>query len=468
MPKAKDMLAILAGFLEHSPALVSLKGGDGRYLLANPAQEACFGVGRGGLQGRSDDEFLPPGVAARRASRDRAVLQSGQPSRSREILPLPGGEVVLATLRFPYRDASGGQQGVGCVAIDISAGGAGLLLADTALAEAEQHIRDLRRTLEEVKTLAATDRLTGLLNRARMEELVQAEAIRASRYGQPAALIFLDIDHFKDINDTLGHASGDEVLRQTAELVRENVRITDSFGRWGGEEFMLLLPNTDLMQARRLAEKLRRVLADHARPALAPVSGSFGVAEYVAGESWESWVARADAAMYLAKQNGRDRVEIDLGDSHAAGAAAGEHFVHLQWRQHYECGQEQIDRQHRLLFESANGLISALLNHWPMDEIRDILDCLLTDVREHFSAEEILLRQVHYPDLEEHRLIHARLLAKAEEMRHLFAAGKAEFGPLFHFLIYEVIAQHMLGEDRKFFSCFVPESDHDSKQIPAA
>jgi diguanylate cyclase (GGDEF)-like protein len=168
------------------------------------------------------------------------------------------------------------------------------------------------RLFDEVQRLAVTDALTGLYNRRGYTELGRREIERSRRYKRPLAAIMLDIDHFKQINDHYKHATGDEVLRELALRCRERLREIDILGRYGGEEFVLLLPETDLKGALHVAESLReRVfrVPFRTQAGALKVTISLGVAVYTSGEmDLEKLLDRADDAMYVAKQNGRNQV----------------------------------------------------------------------------------------------------------------------------------------------------------------
>ncbi len=153
-----------------------------------------------------------------------------------------------------------------------------------------------------------TDPLTGAHNRRHLDRCLESAAGRASRTGAPQTVLLIDIDHFKDVNDFHGHAQGDEVLRRLVNLVRGRARATDLLFRMGGEEFMLLVDDTRLGDGLVLAEALRREVVAADWPQQAPVTVSIGVAEFVAGESWEQWVQRADIALYRAKHARRNLV----------------------------------------------------------------------------------------------------------------------------------------------------------------
>ena len=162
-----------------------------------------------------------------------------------------------------------------------------------------------------VERQALVDGLTGLANRRAAAAALHAEAAQSERLETPLSIVLADLDGFKDVNDEHGHAVGDEVLRAFADVLRETVRESDVAGRWGGEEFLLLLPGADLDGAAQFAERVRAGLATRRIPS-APdlrVTASFGVAEYAGESNSEQLVAAADSALYRAKRGGKDRVE---------------------------------------------------------------------------------------------------------------------------------------------------------------
>ena len=173
---------------------------------------------------------------------------------------------------------------------------------------------DRRLELEELARdldfRATTDPLTGLSNRLKFDQALSGEIRRAHRFDVPLSLVIYDVDHFKQINDVYGHQVGDQVLTKLSGFVAKRMRETDLLARWGGEEFVVLLPLSDASMAQQFAEILRGAIAalpfDHGKP----VTCSFGVAQLATGESSESIIARADEALYRAKLNGRNRVEL--------------------------------------------------------------------------------------------------------------------------------------------------------------
>lgn len=173
-----------------------------------------------------------------------------------------------------------------------------------------------RKVLEtELEQMATRDPLTGLLNRREMSRVLDEELQRARRYQRPMAVLWVDFDHFKDVNDTYGHAAGDSVLRSISRLLLGSVRSVDSIGRFGGEEFVIVLPEMDLEEAQETAERLRRKVAEEPQPLgngeAVPLTISVGVAVYPDhGQTASTLCAAADKAMYLAKDRGRNCVAM--------------------------------------------------------------------------------------------------------------------------------------------------------------
>lgn len=157
---------------------------------------------------------------------------------------------------------------------------------------------------------AKTDPLTGAFNRTGIEEALKVGLEERRRAARPLSIVMLDVDRFKPVNDTYGHAVGDRILAGLSALVQENIRSTDLFARWGGEEFTLVCHDTDLRDAAAIAEKLRVKISLHDFGEEVGVTASFGVATLGARESLEQMFERADQALYRAKEQGRNRVVV--------------------------------------------------------------------------------------------------------------------------------------------------------------
>ncbi|MFA6899119.1 MAG: diguanylate cyclase [Desulfurivibrionaceae bacterium] len=179
-----------------------------------------------------------------------------------------------------------------------------------AVIETLQDISERKKLEEELERLATTDALTGLYNRHRFNELLVQEVARSRRYHTPLSLIMFDLDYFKNINDTYGHAVGDQVLQTVADIIRKNVRATDFVGRWGGEEFMVLCPEATEKDAVFTAEKLRVLVESHIFETVKTITLSCGATRFKAHDSVDLFVSRADDGLYRAKDKGRNIVEI--------------------------------------------------------------------------------------------------------------------------------------------------------------
>jgi diguanylate cyclase (GGDEF)-like protein len=191
-------------------------------------------------------------------------------------------------------------------------------------------ILKLDQALALIRELAIRDELTGVFNRRELIRAVQQEQQRAERHGAPFCLCLIDLDHFKRINDRYGHAAGDHVLKRIAARIQEDIRKIDCFGRYGGEEFLLMLVGTDAEAAQGLLDRIRRNIETLDFPDELdgqPVTISAGIAQYRDREAIEDTLARADRALYRAKREGRNRVAVATGEPawpvpHPADAAS--------------------------------------------------------------------------------------------------------------------------------------------------
>jgi diguanylate cyclase (GGDEF)-like protein len=182
----------------------------------------------------------------------------------------------------------------------------------------------LENANQKLKKLSREDRLTGLNNRGYWEECLNREFERYNRTELVSSLVMFDIDHFKKVNDTYGHRVGDQVLVSLAEVIQQNTRKTDQLFRYGGEEFVLLLPGIDGIGLRTVMANLQQTLRKYLVSPGGPVTVSFGVAQLQHGESVSDWLARADAALYEAKESGRDCIIFSDLQGHGETASSQE------------------------------------------------------------------------------------------------------------------------------------------------
>ena len=301
--------AKLKAIIEAEPECVKVLAADGTLLQMNRA-------GLDMVEADVEDQVVGHKVADIVAPQHRAAFTAlnervnrGEPgSLEFEIVGLKGGHRWLDTHAVPMRDAAGNITGLLGVTRDI-----------TARKKAEH----------ELEQLAQTDFLTGLANRRHFLMLAEQELSRTVRYGGPMSVLMMDLDRFKDINDTYGHKTGDIVLQRFAELSRQALRDIDVVGRFGGEEFAVVLPQTDGGRAQEAAERLRKTTAETAVPLEHGLPLHFTVSIGVAtlagtGTNIDTLLSQADEALYQAKNGGRNKVRAyRLRD----GAAAGPHRV---------------------------------------------------------------------------------------------------------------------------------------------
>ena len=448
-----DILQVLPLFLNHSNAAVAIKDVNGCYLFANREFSRYADKPREEIIGHRDVDFQMPEYIGKIKEIEQSAISRLKGVSCDEEFSHHGKSVYYLSTRFPILDELQQVIGVGIVAMDVTGQHLTIKEAEQALHTAQLVNDELREVVESLEQLASTDRLTNAWNRRRFEEAVESEVHRFHRYGHPISLMMLDIDHFKKVNDTYGHQEGDRVLKQVAECIFATIRKSDSLTRWGGEEFIVLMPNTGLSYAHTFAERIRASIAMQKLVNIGSVTVSIGVAEYVPNSSCEDWLDRADRAMYTAKREGRNRVEIDatVGNAPTVAENFEGHFVQLVWKNAFLSGNELIDTQHQGLFRVANELLDAVLSSRPKDEVSLIVSRLLSDVVRHFKDEEAILAELSFPGLTEHAGEHARLVAKALELADAFKSGTLSVGSLFQFLAYDVVTRHMLGADREYF-----------------
>jgi len=409
-PAGELSLPAVRRLLQRFPLPIALASGDGRLHWVNQ---------------RFEDLFDPEAIA-------------------------PGELAGLRSLKA--RDGSSLQ--VQVHRLDVS-GGNLLVLDETPGTASASELRALQDRVAALEQESLTDRLTGLWNRRFLERTAAAELVRAKRHRQPLAAMLFDIDHFKHVNDRHGHLVGDAVLRELAALARGTLRASDALVRWGGEEFLVLMPHTAHPAAAVAAENLRRKVEAHAFPVVGRVTISLGVAEALPHEDMEGFFARADAALYRAKNGGRNRVVADATGASDTWSALGDAVVELVWHDSYACGEPTIDAEHEELFRLANILIGASLRQ-AQDRAAFIaaLDPLLGHIARHFADEERLLAARAYARLAPHAAAHQRLLARAGELKSAALRGEATTGALVDFLAHEVVARHLLTADRDFYPLF--------------
>lgn len=324
-------------------------------------------------------------------------------------------------------------------------------------------ITEQKRVESILSELSFFDPLTKLANRRLLQDRMQVVLARARRDHCSVALLFIDLDHFKSINDSLGHEVGDWLLRSVARRLLDCLRAYDTAARLGGDEFVVLLP--DVAQPDDAMIVAKRILAALSEPFITDdgkhlaISGSIGISFYPDHAETEGELLRTgDEAMYTAKKSGRNQI-VCLERSlvmnrvvHLPADELGSGLVHLRWDPKYSSGNVLIDAEHRELFRQANQLLDfAMSTEVRPDSVRASLQQLVHLVEIHFQHEEELMEQWEFPHRVEHACEHNRLLEHARQIIQRMGDQSIPIGELLNFLIGEMIHTHILSEDSQYF-----------------
>jgi diguanylate cyclase (GGDEF)-like protein/PAS domain S-box-containing protein len=281
--------------------------GTFRYRKLNPAHERLTGLTTAAVRGRTPHQVLATEAARRVVANYTRCTVAVQPVSYEEELDLPGGRRTWHTQLAPIVRAGRVVQIVG----------------------AARDISERKQMEEELRYLSEMDPLTGIANRRKVREELEREIARATRHSHPLSLLILDIDRFKAVNDQFGHETGDAVLRAVSSTIEAMLRPSDRLGRWGGEEFVVILPVTSAAGALVLAERVRKAICDSRAVPDYPITASVGVASLRSvseadpdgPDTVDTLVRRADERLYRAKHDGRNRTcaEDPPGDAPPAG-----------------------------------------------------------------------------------------------------------------------------------------------------
>lgn len=309
-----------------------------------------------------------------------------------------------------------------------------------------RNIEERKKAENEIRYLGYHDQMTGLFNRHYFETIITEEMDRSDRYGEPLSLLLLDLDHFKTVNDTWGHPVGDDLLKRTAKVIEKTIRDSDILVRFGGEEFIVLLPQTAHDGVIKAAEKIRIAVENEKHPVAGMRTVSIGVAQRMNNESFRHWYRRVDDALYLAKESGRNRV-VASDENKSAPVDT----VRLNWRSEWESGNCEIDKQHQELIEIANSLVNMSFTGMGFPDTMQQVELLLTHITQHFASEENILATIGYPGCLPHAEIHQRLVAKALRLNEACKNGTIKPLAFFSFMVDDVVLDHLMEEDTKFF-----------------
>lgn len=311
----------------------------------------------------------------------------------------------------------------------------------------------LKEANNKLTTLAHRDQLTGLFNRTYFDAKVMFEMQSADRNASPLSMIVFDVDFFKTVNDTYGHPVGDEILILLSSILLQNARATDSAFRIGGEEFALLMPDTDSDTAKELAEHLRVSFEGRQHPQVGVVTASFGVAQRRTGESFSSWYRRVDNALYTAKNRGRNLVVCDSCKAFPIVS------TNIDWQPGWNSGNTKIDNEHKELLRLALEINDSYYSDESKDTLNLLVEQLLFHVEKHFQDEETILKKIGYPDVTEHASLHTQLIQKMNLLKKDYQDGIIKPSAFFVFVLDEVIVGHLEQEDIKFFPYFTESTN---------
>lgn len=296
--RAREMFVTI---LNNVPAEIYLKDKEGRILFYNRKLADRFSIDENVWIGKTSLDLWDEETAEHILREDRAAFESGELQEvCLDLKELDGRVSYWKTTKAPCSDSYGATV-LACCSVDM-----------TEQVLRERHLQQVTEELEEanhkLSSLALTDALTGLWNRRAFDSRLETAVMSAQRSKQPLALMMLDVDHFKKVNDQFGHPYGDDVLRHVAAILNRTKRTEDVACRFGGEEFAILMPGTDREGAMALGERILEAM--HAFEwEKAPVTISMGISLFAPSQSSDDLVDNADAALYAAKKGGRDRYE---------------------------------------------------------------------------------------------------------------------------------------------------------------
>lgn len=290
------------------------------------------------------------------------------------------------------------------------------------------------------------DKLTGVWNRRKLDEVGHAELLRLVRYGTPSSLMIIDIDDFKAINDTFGHATGDTILCLVADVCGQSIRETDILGRWGGEEFIIILPGAGVDESLQVAERVRVAINTLETGLDRRVSISIGLSLGLSSDDWHQWFERADAALYRAKSSGKNCSFFDISLQQENGISQ------ISWNPADILGIPAVDEDHRNLIVMANDFLTFSVTNYDKRQAYARLKQIELKIQQHSRREEALLQEL-VPDggalhREMHRLLENRMRFLMEKFRH----DQIPLHAVVQFVVFELCAQHIALHDKEAFS----------------
>lgn len=295
------------------------------------------------------------------------------------------------------------------------------------------------------KVMSETDQLTGLLNRVALEKLIANSYLTNSILQSDQVLIMIDIDYFKRVNDKFGHAVGDSVLKEFGLLLKKEVRENEYVFRWGGEEFLILINETEPNQAIRIAERLRIAIEKYIFSGAGLLTASFGVAKYKNKINFEHWFIQVDYALSIAKQNGRNRVQ-EWNNIWCAKDSQ----VQIKFLDSWLMNNETLDKEHLNLVNIANEILLNIKNDYDEYNIYTNILSLKDVLKEHFENEEKFLEEKEFKELEDHKIAHKEIIEEFELILEQLKSNNSDIKNILEYVLGEAIVYHMIAYDMKY------------------
>lgn len=444
--KLSETEAMYKSIMNASPDAITVIDSEGKIVMASPSAKNIFGIRGKEIIGRPVTDFISKNNHGKLELNINRIVKGEKVGPSEyEALHSDGHIFSIEVNSDLIIDNKKGDNKVLSVIKDIT----DKIISEEIIQKKEEKYRLLVKELEEknniLNKVAINDKLTGINNRYYFDKRIIEEMGVSDRYSIPLSLLVFDLDRFKYVNDTFGHDIGDKVLITLSEKIKRLMRKSDIFARWGGEEFVILMTHTNLEGALCAAEKIRKEAENIYHMGVGNVTISIGLAQRLEDESLDSWFKRADRALYRAKKEGRNRVCADSEEKEQV-------FVDMKWQDSWNSGHKEIDKQHKKILKIVNSIIETIFKEGEYEVLENKLYDLLEHLEYHFEYEDSLLRELGYPYEYDHRMLHVELLKKIKNLiEKQKKVGNITHADIFEFIVGELVVEHLVKEDTKFF-----------------
>lgn len=409
-------------FVSLNLTILSVLDASGRFYKINDKFEKVLGYSEEEIRGEKIENFF-------------RILDSEEETEQQEI-KYGQKTVTVYTTQFLCKDGS-----YRYLELNFQKGRGNYIYTSA------KDVTETKKLSEKLMKIAIKDELTGLKNRHYLDMTIEEEMEKRDRQNECLSMAILDIDLFKNVNDTWGHPIGDVILKQVAQTAKDIMGKEQIVIRFGGEEFVIIMKKMCKEEAVFKAEQIRCAIEEMEHPVVGKITVSLGVAQRVHSESFLNWYRRADKALYHAKKSGRNLVILAEDEAFYLLSEG-----YLTWQKKWESGNQIIDAQHKKLLESANSLVEYSLVENNEVVLKKQINIIIQEISDHFLSEEEILSDLGYQKIESHRQIHRRLMEKAYRLQEKYENGDVVISAFFSFLIDDVIFGHLEDTDAKFFS----------------